>query len=55
MESLTHTLAAEARKVIEEVIIEIARQENVDLVLESGVVWSSDRVNITDKVLKRLR
>jgi outer membrane protein len=43
------------RKVIAEVIIEIARQEKVDLVLESGVVWASDRINITDKVLKRLR
>jgi outer membrane protein len=43
------------RKVIAEVIIEIARQDNVDLVLESGVVWASDRVNITDKVLQRLR
>lgn len=43
------------RKVIAEVIIEVARQDEVDLVLESGVVWASDRVNITDKVLKRLR
>ena len=43
------------RKVIAEVIIEIARKDNVDLVLESGVVWASDRVNITDKVLQRLR
>lgn len=43
------------RKVIAEVIIEIARQDNVDLVLESGVVWASERVNITDRVLQRLR
>jgi outer membrane protein len=43
------------RKVIAEVIVEVARQEQLDLVLESGVVWASDRANITDKVLQRLR
>jgi outer membrane protein len=43
------------RKVIAEVIIEVARQEKFDLVLESGVVWASDRVNITDTVLQRLK
>jgi len=43
------------RKVIAEVIIEVARQDKLDLVLESGVVWASDRVNITDRVLQRLQ
>lgn len=43
------------RNVIAEVIVEVARQEQLDLVLESGVVWSSDRANITDKVLQKLK
>ncbi len=43
------------RKVIAEVIIEVAREEKFDLVFESGVVWASDRVNITDRVLQRLK
>ena len=43
------------RKVIAEVIVEVARKEKLDLVLESGVVWASDRANITDQVLQRLR
>ena len=43
------------RKVIAEVIISVAQQEKIDLVLESGVVWASDRINLTDKVLERLR
>jgi outer membrane protein len=43
------------RKVIAEIIIEVAKDEKIDLVLESGVVWASDRVNMTDKVLARLR
>ncbi len=43
------------RKVIAEVIIDVAQKEKVDLVLESGVVWASERVDLTDKVLARLR
>lgn len=43
------------RKVIGEVIVQVAKEDTVDLVLESGVVYASDRANITDKVLERLR
>lgn len=43
------------RKVIAEVIVEVAKAEKIDLVLESGVVWATDKVNMTDKVLARLR
>ena len=42
------------RKVIAEVIGDVAKQEKLDLVFESGVVFASDQVNITDKVLKEL-
>ena len=43
------------RKVIAEVIIDVAQKDNIDLVLESGVIWASDRINITDSVLGRLK
>jgi len=43
------------RKVIGEIIVQVAKDDQVDLVLESGVVYASDRSNITDKVLERLR
>jgi outer membrane protein len=42
------------RKVFAEVVADVAKREKLDLVLESGVVFASDRVNITDKVLQEL-
>lgn len=43
------------RRVLAEVIAEVAQAENLDVVLESGVTWASQRANITDKVLARMR
>lgn len=43
------------RRVLSEVIAEVAKSERLDIVLESGVTWASDRANITDKVLQRMR
>jgi len=43
------------RRVLAEVIAEVAEAEKLDLVLESGVTWASERANITDKVLARMR
>jgi len=43
------------RKQIAEVIQSIAKQDKFDLVLESGVVYASERANITDRVLGRLQ
>ncbi len=43
------------RRVLAEVIAEVAEAEELDLVLESGVTWASERANITDKVLARMR
>jgi len=43
------------RRVLSEVIAEVANAEKLDIVLESGVTWASDRANITDKVLARMR
>jgi outer membrane protein len=43
------------RRVLSEVIAEVAKAEGLDIVLESGVAWVSERANITDKVLARMR
>lgn len=43
------------RRVMSEVIAEVAKAERLDIVLESGVTWASERANITDKVLARMR
>lgn len=43
------------RKVIAEIIIQVAKDSKIDVVLESGVVWASDGANITDKVLNELK
>lgn len=42
------------RKVIAEVIDGIAKKEGYDMVLDTGVIWASDKVNITSQVLKAL-
>lgn len=43
------------RRVLSEVIAEVATAQNLDVVLESGVTWASARANITDRVLERMR
>ena len=43
------------RRILSEVIAEVAKTEKLDIVLESGVTWASERANITDKVLARMR
>lgn len=43
------------RKIIREVIAEVAQEEKVDIVLESGALWVSPKVDITEKVLSRLQ
>lgn len=43
------------RKVIAEVIVKVAKKGGYDLVLESGVIWANDKINITKQVLKELK
>jgi len=43
------------RKQIAEVIQAIAKENKFDLVLESGAVYASDRANITELVLDRMK
>jgi len=40
---------------VSEVVHQIGEQENIDLILSEGVVYASKRVNLTEKVLKRLK
>lgn len=42
-------------RVIHEVIQQVAQDDKLDLVLQSGVLWASPKVDITEKVLMRLR
>ena len=42
------------QKVAYKAIVEIAKQERYDLILHEGAVYASDRIDITDKVLKTL-
>ncbi|HEB99881.1 MAG TPA: OmpH family outer membrane protein, partial [Thiotrichales bacterium] len=36
-------------------IVALAKEENYDLIVSEGVVYASDRINITDAVLERLK
>lgn len=42
------------RRILAEVVAEVAKKEQLDIVLESGVAWASERADITDKVLGRM-
>ncbi len=44
---------AALQKIVQKTIAEIARQDNYDLILESAV-YAGPKVDITDKILKRL-
>ncbi len=43
------------RKQIAEIIINVAKKNGYDIVLESGVIWADKKINITDKVIKALK
>ena len=45
---------AALQKVVYKAIVEIAKQENFDLILHEGVIHAGTKVDITDKVLKKL-
>lgn len=42
------------QKVVYKAIVDIAKQDHYDLILHEGTIYASNRVDITDKVLKRL-
>ncbi|MEN8214527.1 MAG: OmpH family outer membrane protein [Pseudomonadota bacterium] len=43
------------RLLIAEVIESIAKEQNIDMVFEAGVVYVSDRVDISDQILQRMK
>lgn len=46
---------AKLQRLIDKITIDIAKEDRFDLILRDNVLYSSKRVNITDKVLERLR
>jgi len=45
---------AALQKIVYKAIVEFARQEGYDLILHEGVVYANGKVDITDKILKKL-
>lgn len=45
---------AALQKIVYRAIVDIAKQENYDLILHEGTIYASKRVDLTDKVLKKL-
>ncbi len=45
---------AALQKIVFKAIVEIAKQENFDLILHEGVIYAGNKVDITEKVLKKL-
>ncbi len=42
------------QKVVYKAIVEIAKQENYDLILHEGTIYASKKVDLTEKILKKL-
>jgi outer membrane protein len=45
---------AALQKVVYKAIVEIAKLEKFDLILHEGTVYASEKIDITDKILKKL-
>ncbi len=45
---------AALQQLVQKVILEIAKQEKYDLIIHESALYAGDRVDITEKVLKRL-
>ena len=48
-------LRAKLAKQVEEVVAELAREEKIDLILSEGLVYADKRVDISDKIIERLK
>ena len=46
---------AKLQKDMYQAVVELAKEQQFDLILSQGVVYTSDRVDITDSVLKKLK
>lgn len=45
---------AALQKLVYKAIVEIAKEENYDLILHEGTIYASQRVDLTDRVLEKL-
>lgn len=45
---------AALQKLVQKAIVEIAKQEKYDLILHEGAVYASDKIDITEQILKKL-
>lgn len=43
------------RRQVAEVVREVGKEDGVDIIFSDGVVYASERVNISEKILQRLR
>lgn len=48
-------LRTKLAKQVEEVVAELAREEKIDLILSEGLVYVSKRMDISEKVIERLK
>lgn len=46
---------AALQRMVTKVIVELAKQENYDLILAEGTIYASNAIDITDKVLEKLK
>ena len=45
----------EIQKIIAEAIIDFGKEESYDLIITNGVVFSSDKTDVTEQVSERLK
>ncbi|WP_242463857.1 OmpH family outer membrane protein [Thiococcus pfennigii] len=48
-------LRTKLAKQVQEAVIELAKEKGIDLILSEGVVYSSDRIDLSDEVIERLK
>jgi outer membrane protein len=48
-------LRTKLAKQVQEAVVELAQERNIDLILSEGVVYSSERVDISEAVIERLK
>ncbi len=40
---------------VQEVVVELAKEQKIDLILSDGLVYSNPRIDISDLVIRRLK
>lgn len=48
-------LRTKLAKQVKEAVVELAKEEGIDLILSEGVIYSSDRIDISEQVIERLK